>query len=56
MRFYIYRRERYRRKNDQGALALMILEKELRLIKPLILEISNERLWSNGSKCNKHKQ
>jgi hypothetical protein len=36
-------------KNDHGALASLILEKELRLVKQLILEISNEWLQHNGS-------
>jgi hypothetical protein len=35
--------------NGQGALALLILKKKLGIIKQLILEISNEWLWHNGS-------
>jgi hypothetical protein len=34
---------------DQGALALLIREKKMRLVKQLILEIANKRLQHNGS-------
>jgi hypothetical protein len=51
MQFYIYiiERERAYAQNAQEALAMMILKKKLGLVKRLLLEISNERLWHNGS-------
>jgi hypothetical protein len=49
MQFYIYRIDRAWAQNGQGELALLILKKKLGLVRCLLLDISNEWLWHNGS-------